>query len=108
MKPQTNTRCKHCDYQWKTKSTLLMCTCPSCRRATEAKNLEATPMKYKIYYNPQIQYPELFQIGKIMYEVSTGKTWTTTTSPKNWTSTTIEADTPTQAIHILIQKLFNQ
>ena len=42
MKPQTNTKCKHCGYQWKTKSILLMCTCPNCRRATEAKNLEAT------------------------------------------------------------------
>ena len=62
--------------------------------------------KYKICYNPKIQYPELFQIGKTMYEVSTCKTWTTTTAPKKWTATTIEANTPIQAIHILIEKLY--
>ena len=82
-----------------------MCTCPNCRRATEAKNLEAT-MKYKIYYNPQLQYPSLFQIGNTMYEVSTGKTWKTSKPQKNWVHAEIEADTPTQAIHILIQKLY--
>lgn len=58
-------------------------------------------MKYKIYYNPEIEYPELFQIGKTMYEVSTGKTWSTTSAPKNWVSRTIEADTPTEAIRKL-------
>ena len=63
-------------------------------------------MKYKIYYDPQIQYPELFQIGNEMYEVSTGKTWNTTAPPQTWTATTIEADTPTQATHKLLQKLF--
>lgn len=83
-----------------------MCTCPNCRRATEAKNLEATQQKYKIYYNPQTQYPQLFQIGKTMYEVSTGKTWKTSKPKKNWVYAEIEADTPTQAIHILIQKLY--
>ena len=62
--------------------------------------------KYKIYYNPQIQYPELFQIENIMYEVSTRKTWNTTSVPKNWVSRTVEADTPTEAIHILIEKLY--
>lgn len=58
--------------------------------------------KYKIYYNPQIQYPEIFQVGNTMYEISSGKSWSATTlPPKNWIYQEIEADTPTQAIRKL-------
>ena len=62
-------------------------------------------MKHKIYYDPQIQHPELFQIGDTMLEVSSGKTWKTSKPEKKWIYAEIEADNPTQAIHILIEKL---
>ena len=40
-------KCPHCNYEWETKSELIMTTCPSCQRKIRIRETEKTTLKDK-------------------------------------------------------------